>query len=258
MRTGWVIAAPLDAGWAFTTVSASGETAFHEGADPDLASGLLEGGARIGLVLGHEEAPLAALPCDPIRTLAGIAADGAWRILPRFSQTSPLMLSGGEELILAGAMAIAPKFDGTILVRQAGRALWAQVSAGEVVSILGSVTPALRAGLAPGAVSNAARVAEAASETLSRPERLSALLASLSAQRRLAAMDHAGEADLVAGWLLGAELASAKAWWLGQPVLLIADEADGAGSVLAAQGLSLHPLTPGAALLAGLKTVAPL
>ncbi len=258
MKTGWVLAAKDDEVWQFRIVEAAGGVSVQRGGDPALAASLLAGGARLGLVCGHDDAPLTALPCDPIAALRNLPPDGAWRILPRFSQMNPLMLSAGEEVLLAGALSIAPKFDGTILIRNAANALWAQVSAGEVVSILGSITPLLRARLAPGAVADPGLVALAAADTLSRPERLAVLLASLPAERRLRDPGKATGGDLVAGWLLGAELAAARAWWLGQPVLLISDIADGAAETLAAQGITPHLLPPDAALLAGLKAVAPL
>lgn len=263
MKAGWVIAKPSGEDWDFTLVSPSGETEHHTGTEPARAVELLSGGARIGLVCGHEGAPLVALPCAPCQALRGLQDGGNWMIVPRFSQASPMMLSAGEEVTLAGAMAIAPKFDGCILIRGAGRSLWAQVSAGEVISITASAMPGLRAilapgDLAPGDLADTTGLSAAAADTLSRPERLSTFIASTPALRRLRNMGDRQIGTLVAGWCLGAELAATKAWWLGQPILLISDQADGADMVLEAQGISLHRLPPGAALLAGLKEIAPL
>ncbi|NPD15179.1 hypothetical protein HOY34_08195 [Xinfangfangia sp. D13-10-4-6] len=265
MATGWVIAHPDGAGWLCQIIAASGETEVVAGLSPAQAASLLTDGPRIGLVLGHDEAPLVALPCDPVAALRGAVAvdDGAaWRVLPRFSQESPLMLSAGEEVLLVGALSIAPKFDGAMLIRGQARALWAQISAGEVVSILGSIAPDLRRQLAPqlppGVVVADAAFLQALAETLSRPERLSAHLAALPALRRLRGADEGQIRASVAGWLLGAELAAARPWWLGQQVLLITDQDDGASAALKEQGITPHHLPMQAALMAGLQAIAPL
>lgn len=262
MKQGWILAERAGAGWRIGVFGPEGRTRAESRA-ADLRDLPRERAAAL-VICGSDEAAPRFLPCAPLpESVAGQPTDqGLLRhVLPALAQAQPPDLSCGEELRLAGALAIAPRFDGAVCIRRGGRALWAHVSAGEVVSMQSHVTGELRETLAPGPADPLAQEDQflgAVSESLSRPERLSSRLASLPALRRLRGMDEAAVRAMVSGWLIGAELAAARPWWLGQPVLLITDAPDGAEAALKAQGSTPHLLDIDSAILAGLRRVAPL
>ena len=149
------------------------------------------------------------LPCSPLPDAGGAV---------------PLVQKSPEEHVplaavyaLAGVLKASPQFDG-VVVLLTPTSLWAHISAGEVVSVMQAASLHLaqvldlRAGEAFDA---------AVSETLSRPERLARLLT---------------RPEAAYGALIGAELAAARAWWLGQRVLLLGAAAGDYARALKAQG----------------------
>lgn len=262
MKQGWILAERAGAGWRIGVFGPEGRTRAESRA-ADLRDLPRESAAAL-VICGSDEAAPRFLPCAPLpESVAGQPTDqGRLRhVLPSLAQAQPADLTQGEELLLAGALDIAPRFDGAVCIRRAGRALWAHVSAGEVISFQSHITGELRETLAPGAADPGLRedlFLGAVSEALSRPGHLSSRLASLPALRRLEGLDETAIRARVSGWLTGAELAAARPWWLGQPVLLITDAPDGAEAALKAQGSAPHRLDTDSAILAGLRRVAPL
>jgi 2-dehydro-3-deoxygalactonokinase len=233
--------------------------------EQDLASALrqtLVAKASPVLVCGLAETascvPVPAIPAD----LALISAElDGWQLLalPGLLQASPTGLLHSCTAQIAGFLALNPKWDGVICLP--GEVThWVQVSAAEVVSFQSTLTTGLYAPLAerlalPSSWSESA-LAQAVADTLSRPERLAARLAELQATLQgLGKDDRAEAAGLLWGYLLGAELAAARPYWLGQNLALIAPDALASPylTALAAQGLPVTQAQPDRMALEGLK-----
>ncbi|MEQ3625528.1 MAG: 2-dehydro-3-deoxygalactonokinase [Celeribacter sp.] len=214
---------------------------------PALAEAQGASGAPV-LVTGAGGARV-SVPCLPLATpapweapaLPGAPGDIRLLAQPMLSQSSPPALSGGLEFRVAGFLDLNPKFDGVLCLPGAEATLWALISAEEVVSLSGFRSGALAraAGGAGLFIDEAPRFAEAAADTLNRPERLAARLAEASAARALGLQDDAATQDRVAGALVGAEMAASRAYWLGQNVAVVgeAGPARAYALVLEAQGL---------------------
>ncbi len=227
---------------------------------PVMACGMV--GARQGWV----EAPYRASPCAPVATTGLCPVQTAdprlkVQIVPGLSQSKPADVMRGEETQIAGALALDPGFDGVICL-PGTHSKWAHVSAGEVVSFqtfmtgevfaLLSSQSVLRHGMAEGWDETA--FDEGVAEALSRPERIAAKLFALRAEGLLTGLSPIAARSRLSGLLIGAELAGAKPYWLGQRLRLIGTEALVASytRALAAQGVAAEPLPAAACTLAGL------
>ena len=153
-----------------------------------------------------------AVPSIPLTdvTRTGIAPNVA--AIPGLSQAQPAWSSRGLETAIAGYLHNPPGFDG-VLCLQAEENMWAQVSAGEVVSFQTFLTPQLQDAL-DGGTAVTAEFDAAVTDTVSHPERLARHLSSAKAQE---------SPDRITGHLIGAELAAAKPYWLGQRVVILGD-----------------------------------
>ena len=197
------------------------------GVTPVLACGMV--GSRQGWV----EAPYRAVPCAPVAAGALVQVPVtdpriSVQIVPGLMQAKPADVMRGEETQIAGALALDPGFDGAICL-PGTHSKWAQVSAGEVVSFQTFMTGELYALLAGQSVLrhglskgwDDAAFDEGVADGLSRPDRLMALLFRLRAEGLIAGLSGDAARARLSGLLIGAELAAAKAWWLGLPILLI-------------------------------------
>lgn len=113
--------------------------------------------------------------------------------------------------LVADVAAKAPNWDGIVLLP--GEVThWVYLSAGEIIGFLsflsGRIGAVLGASYQPDT--------EALEATLSRPERLAAQLASA---------ELGGNSDAILGHLLGAELAAARAYWLGREIRIAGEHA---------------------------------
>jgi 2-dehydro-3-deoxygalactonokinase len=234
------------------------------GVTPVYACGMV--GARQGWV----EARYRAVPCPPLEAGALTSVpvrDGRLRVLiaPGLSQAKPADVMRGEETQIAGALALGGG-DGVYCL-PGTHSKWAHVSAGEVVSFqtymtgelfaLLSQQSVLRHGLA-GAEGEAPEAFDLAlSEALSRPERLAARLFTLRAEGLLDGLPPVEARARLSGLLIGAELAAARPYWLGQRVTLIGSSGLAAAYArgLAAQGIAARTLDVAACTLAGLSTL---
>ena len=151
--------------------------------------------------------PTALLPASHEKGLAGL-----------IQKTPPDVIDGWVRLQLLGLTQDQPDWDGVACVLAGDVRHWVHLSAGEAVSCQSFLTPRLAATL--GAVT--APDTEALTDSLSRPERLAAHLRSAEVTGNKAALS---------GHLIGAELAAARPYWLGQNVAVIAPA--GAGPDLA-------------------------
>jgi len=180
----------------------------------------------------------------PAALPAPVLPDGG-RALPGFTQASPAdVISGWVRIWIAGFLAERPNWDGVICALHGDVTHWVHISADEAVSSQSFVTLRLIA-----ALSGAERAdMEALSDSLSRPERLAA---------HLRVAEVTGQPEAITGHLIGAELAAARAYWLGQQVVVIGEGALGGTytNALAAQGCPVSCQTVNDVLPAGLKAL---
>ncbi len=177
-------------------------------------------GSTSGPVLRIGDGVAAPLP-------AALLPDTVGSGLPGLTQeTPPDCLDGWTRLMLIGLAGMPPYRDGIACVATPTLAHWVHLSAGEAVSCQSFLTPRLAAAL--GAAEEAD--AEALADTLSRPERLAA---------HLRVAEVRGAPAALTGHLLGAELAAARPYWLGQEVNLIGPKAaiGARAAALEAQGV---------------------
>ncbi|WP_171060897.1 2-dehydro-3-deoxygalactonokinase [Poseidonocella sp. HB161398] len=175
--------------------------------------------------------------------------------VPGLSAGTPALMTGAETR-LAGFLALNPGWDGAVCL--AGEEThWVQVSAGEAVSFQSSLIAPLRRAMAaetaPGPWDEGLFL-EALDRTRSRPETLMSGLARIRAAERLGEAAPGAGLSQLDGLLIGADLAAAKAWWLGQPVAVItAREAIPAWSAaFSAQGVPALAAEEAAMTVAGL------
>lgn len=167
---------------------------------------------------GGETRPVPATPLpESLRETGGV------RIVPGLADAQFGGRSAGGMVRIAGFLSTQDNWDGVICVTGESH-VWAHVSAGEVVSFQCFDTGRLVRVLEIGEVWQSDGFSTALGETMSRPERFAAVLAKANL-----------EADTGAGWgvLIGAELAAARPFWLGQQVAVIGDGA-GAEAMTAA------------------------
>ncbi len=205
---------------------------------------------REGRVLDRAEGPgreaaLAALSARPDRVFhigegapdslpAALLPGSPGRGLPGLTQGSPAdVLDGWVRLLLLGFAEARPDWDGVALVLTDQLSHWVHLSAREAVSCQSFLT--LRLITAMGGTLPADM--DAIGDSLSRPERLAAHLRSAEVT---------GRADAISGHLIGAELAAARPYWLGQSVVLIDGGASSAGhaGALEAQGVPVSRHDP--------------
>lgn len=238
----------------------------HSGAPiPVFACGMV--GAR----QGWREAPYRAVPCAPMHSgaLQRVPMQDARisvHIAPGLCQHKPADVMRGEETQIAGALALNPRFDG-VMCLPGTHSKWAQVSAGEVVSFQTFVTgemfallstqSVLRLGMTGEGWDDAAFDAGVA-DGMARAERLAASLFRLRAEGLLTGLSPVSARARLSGLLIGAELAAARAYWLGTDVVLI-----GSAKItplytraLAAQGVTARSLNAADCTIAGLACAA--
>jgi 2-dehydro-3-deoxygalactonokinase len=220
----------------------------------------------VGSRQGWAEAPYRAVPCSPLDG-AGLvrapARDTRLRVwlVPGLMQARPADVMRGEETQIAGFLALWPQFDG-VLCLPGTHSKWVHVSAGEIVSFQTFMTgeifglletrSVLRHGLAGW---DSTAFDAAVSEALSHPERLASRLFSIRAEGLIAGLSPAAARARLSGLLIGAELAAARPYWLGQAVAVIGADAvaDAYRRALSAQGVSAEAHDATALSLAGLS-----
>jgi 2-dehydro-3-deoxygalactonokinase len=177
--------------------------------------------------------------------------------LPGLMQDRPGDLIQTQVLLVAGHLAEDPDFDG-ILCLPGRQTAWAQVSAKEIVSFRSFLTAEMLSALSPDPeAAVTAGFDDAVSQAMSRPAALAAEISSVRAGLALGRLDGPQAADRLAGLLIGAELAAARPWWLGQNVVVMADGwlADRYLRALAAQGVAVAQADPAQALRSVIRTV---
>lgn len=202
---------------------------------PDEAAALARLGAAPARILRIGEGSPARLPA-PVLPAAGTD-------LPGFVQDSPPEVIGGwVRLWLAGFQALHPRWDGVICATDGDVRHWIHISADEAVSAQGVLTPRLIRALDGAAMPDMGAVAD----SLSRPERLAA---------HLYVAQVTGNAAAVSGHLIGAELAAARVYWLGQQVAVLAPPPAPVAAALQSQGVPCSVHDPETLLAPGLAAV---
>ena len=178
-----------------------------------------------------ERAPPMQMPAKPGQ-IPPVRVGPHSQALPGLRQSSPPALMRGEELRIAGFLALNPGWDGVICL-PGPLTHWVQVSAEEVVSFQSFLTGAMAEALATAPLLRAALTdagwdedafTEALDTAMSRPERLAAGLAGIYTEATLDGMSGGAARARLFGGLIGAELAASRPYWLGQQVALIGPE----------------------------------
>lgn len=151
--------------------------------------------------------------------------------MPQITQASPPDALHAEEATIAGFIAEHPDWDGVLCLIGASTR-WVHISAGEVVSIASYMTCEVFELLTRQSSLGEALSGEgldidtfghAVSDAMSRPERLTGSLATVRAAAVLSGAVPASSRAKILGGLIGAELAAARSYWLGQNVALIGE-----------------------------------
>lgn len=220
----------------------------------------------VGARQGWVEAPYRTVPCTPFD--AGLIQAptrdprlGVF-VIPGLCQTTPSDVMRGEETQVAGFLSLNKDFDG-ILCLPGTHTKWVHVSAGEVVSFQTFMTGELFALLADHSVlrhsvlsdnSDDAAFADAVADAIATPQTLAARLFSIRADGLLNGLEPATARARLSGLLIGAELAAARPYWLGQQIAVIGSAALARAYVdaLGQQGAPAILATGNAMTLAGL------
>lgn len=218
----------------------------------------------VGAKQGWIEAPYAAVPCKatPDGFTKPAAGDLDVHIIAGLKQADPADVMRGEETQIAGFLALNKNWDGVICL-PGTHTKWAHVSADEVVSFQTYMTGDLFAAISGNTVLKHSVNSDdwddtafdgGVADAMARPERLAARLFSLRAEGLLNGMQNSTAKARLSGLLIGAELAGAKPYWLGQRIAVI-----GAGGLsalyvraLAAQSAPATQVKGDAMTLAGL------
>ena len=185
------------------------------------------------------------------------------QIIAGVSQAKPADVMRGEETQIAGFQKLNPNWDGVILL-PGTHTKWVQMSAGEIVSFqtfmtgemfdLLSTASVLRHSVATNGWDQAA-FDHAVDEAMSRPAAIAARLFGLRAESLLNDLPPATAKSRLSGLLIGAELAAARPYWLGQSLAMIGSKSmgDGYAAALAAQHVPVIQTDTAQMTLAGLK-----
>ncbi|MCB4457446.1 2-dehydro-3-deoxygalactonokinase [Leisingera sp. McT4-56] len=266
------LAANLDAN-TLTAWTVSGSTAgpaqvlqLPDSRPAALAAGLrqmLAGAAQPVVLGGSSLVPPQAVPAVPaeLPLAATLLEELTVHALPGLCQPSPAGLMQGAAARLRGFLQLNPDWDGVICLPGAGATHWVQVSAKEAVSFQSALTGQLAAAVAQQMALAAAgdcskeALAEAAADGIAKPELLAARLAALQAEAALGQLQADTARGRLWGLLLGAELAAARPYWLGQNAALLAEAPLQPlyAAALEAQGLPVTVADPSRMTLEGLS-----
>lgn len=224
---------------------------------PMIACGMV--GSRHGWV----EAPYATTPCPALSDGLTRAPSDKMdvRVISGIKQLEPADVMRGEETQIAGFLSLNPKWDGVICL-PGTHTKWVHVSANEVISFQTFMTGEIFALLSGQSVLrhsigdgwDDAAFTSAVDEAMSKPEAMAARLFNLRANELVNGQCRDGARARLSGLLIGAELAAARPYWLGQSVAVV-----GAGplvkiytAALTAQGVPVTQADGDRATLAGL------
>ena len=194
----------------------------------------------VGARQGWIEAPYDVTPCSPQANMITAPTKDPRlnvQIISGVSQAQPADVMRGEETQIAGFQKLNPNWDGVICL-PGTHTKWVQMSAGEIVSFQTFMTgeifdlmcssSVLRYSVA-GKGWDQDAFGTAVEDAISRPEAMAARLFSLRAESLLNDLPQATAKARLSGLLIGAELAAARPYWLGQSIAMIGPKAMGDG-----------------------------
>ncbi|MDR9394012.1 2-dehydro-3-deoxygalactonokinase [Roseovarius sp. SYSU LYC5161] len=205
---------------------------------PDEAAAVTRLGTRAENIIRVGDGAPDRLPAAVMPARAGTVAG--------FTQETPADVIGAWVRVrIAGFLGGHPNWDGVLCVVEDEVTHWIHISADEAVSSQSFLTRRLINALDAGGPADTGAIADC----LSRPERLAA---------HLRAAQVGGDGAAMAGYLIGAELAAARPYWLGQQVAIISEPGQAAGyaAALSAQGVPVIEEKTETLLAAGLGAVA--
>lgn len=188
----------------------------------------------VGAVQGWADAGYTSVPCSPPdgRSAKPVPSNDtriSVQILSGLKQISPADVMRGEETQVAGFLRLTPDFDGVICL-PGTHSKWVHISAGEVVSFqtfmtgemfdLLSTQSVLRHSVHADGL-DAASFEMAIDDVISRPQVLASHLFRLRAGGLVGDQTPDQARGRLSGLLIGAELAGARPYWLGQNVAII-------------------------------------
>ncbi|MCI5084312.1 MAG: 2-dehydro-3-deoxygalactonokinase [Rhodovulum sp.] len=181
------------------------------------------GGAPVALGAGFVPVPCKPAELSPVVVTAGDPRLSI-HLIPTVSQDQPADILQGTEALIAGYIADHPNFDG-ILCIPGPATKWCHISAEEIVSFQSFVSSELIAALAPTLTNDFDRptLLNSVQDAMSNPHRMASRLATLRAEQVLNPTDASDLAAGIAGTVIGVELAGARAYWLGQMVVVLGD-----------------------------------
>ncbi|EBA15977.1 putative 2-dehydro-3-deoxygalactonokinase [Roseobacter sp. SK209-2-6] len=273
-NTRWIAAAVLDQEmflWVMSEDKLSSKEVLPATSEPRqaLTHALREAGLASLPILacGFPAAPSAAIPAKPLELAPTLEklANRDLALLPVLDQATPPAQLAGSLCHVAGFQTLNPRWDGVICL-PGSRSHWVLSSASEVVSVQSFITGTLQQEFShrvlgqqirPQTAWSQSALCEAVEDIMSKPERLAARLAELEVSAIRDKTDPLEAQGRLWGYLIGAELAAARPYWLGQNLALIAhdDLAAPYEAAFAAQGLPVTRCAPEAMALAGLTAI---
>lgn len=213
------------------------EAALLELIDPWLNAGHITQVICCGMVgsqQGWAEAAYLSVPCDPPNGEAMTRVETrdpriAVSILPGVKQMAPADVMRGEETQITGFLNRNAQFDG-VLCLPGTHTKWVQISAGEIVSFRTFMTGELYALLSEQSVLRHSVRSDgfdkdafesAVSDAIAQPQALASRLFGLRAGSLVAGLTAEAARAQLSGMLIGAELAAARPYWLGQNVAIV-------------------------------------
>lgn len=199
---------------------------------PSGRRGLVIACGMVGSREGWIEVPYMNAPCRPLGDpIAARVASGRFQmwICPGIKQEAPADVMRGEETQMAGLLAIDAGFDGTVCL-PGTHSKWVSLRSGMVCNFQTFLTGELFNLLAEQSVLRHAMAQAgwdrdaflgAVNESASAPGTLSSRLFSIRADSLLHQQAGATARARLSGYLIGAELAAAEPFWLGQEAIAL-------------------------------------
>ena len=191
----------------------------------------------VGAKQGWVEAPYASIPYNLMQEVDSVKVSCSddrlnVQILGGLRQDNPADVMRGEETQIRGFLSIFSNFDGIICL-PGTHTKWVHVSAGEVISFRTFMSGELFDLLSKFSVLkhsvkssgwNDKEFRSAVSESISNPQKIFSDFFKLRADHLLKQVEQSELRSKLSGYIIGAELAGAKPYWLGQNVVILGND----------------------------------
>ena len=191
----------------------------------------------VGAKQGWVEAPYASIPYNLMQEADNVKVSCSddrlnVRILGGLRQDNPADVMRGEETQIRGFLSIFSNFDGIICL-PGTHTKWVHVSAGEVISFRTFMSGELFDLLSKYSVLKHSVKSDgwddeefksAVSESISNPQKIFSDFFKLRADHLLKQVEQSELRSKLSGYIIGAELAGAKPYWLGQNVVILGND----------------------------------